>query len=89
MEHLDNAIEKHDYVEMDKVLKKYPFLRKYKYMVLYFREACYKDDIMVAHWVWTRTSYNHMVMAQEGYLCAKQHKKYEMMEWIEGIYVFP
>lgn len=83
MEHLDKAIENHDYVKMDKIIKKYPFLRTYDYMMLYFREASWKDDMLLAKWAWSRCLNGHLEMAEVGYECAIQHKKYEMAEWIK------
>ena len=83
MEHLDKAIEEKSYVKMDKVLQNHPFLRKYDYMVLYFREACWKDNMLLMKWVWSRCLNRHLEMAEVGYECAIQHKKYEMAEWIK------
>lgn len=83
MEYLDKAIEEHSYVQMDKVIKRYSYLRNYDYMVLYFREACWKDNMMLAKWAWSRCSNGHIAMAEAGYECAIQHKKYEMAEWIK------
>ena len=83
MEKLDQAVECRDYRGMEKILKKAPWLTKFKYMNMYFRDACWKDDMLMMQWFWSHATHGHYEMVMEGIKVADQHRKYEMSEMLE------